>query len=558
MTDVKNAPEGRLVDRTDARFERALRELGFVSGVGKWHWQYPGPITGYALPGSQSIPIEVPLVLPLAAAPAKQTIPKVIKGGKWAGIDGLRALRAHLLRRQALAHAAKVAKYGKYAKTLGPLLGFQLGWELGDYLWPNGWYDFGVSSGVPDQSVGPDGWTSPYYVYTPCTFNCNTETFGDFRYRATQPNAWVCAPNCSPLGTIGIGSTVLSPAAAQNQALGVQTITVGRVRNNVPTSVRAIGQLAWTGVGEEAAQEDDAWTQVFETSPAPAPLARPRPSEAPEAFPLEWPMEMPWPQPWKEALPKPKTQGEGKHRQTYRGSSEVSRMPLAPFPVVVVTPPVLPPGGSVPPPPDQVITLPPPALPGRPAKPPTYHTAPPAGRRPPDGKTKEKKLSVRSKANKAWIVLNLATEAFDFVDALFKALPDDVQKKTRASIDYGEKGGGKADPYSKARAIWANFDDIDWDKFTNVFINQQLADMAVGMIGMAASHGLKASGAATGSGGIANKPGSQAEKFSDAQIDAQVEAGEISKEEGKALDEADDLPIPQVSYENGQWVVSIG
>ena len=151
-----------------------------------------------------------------------------------------------------------------------------------------------------------------------------------------------------------------------------------------------------------------------------------------------------------------------------------------------------------------------------------------------------------------WVGLNLATEVFDFIDALHQALPKHLQSKA-ASIDYGQKGGGKADPYGKAKAIWDGFGEIDWNKFTNVFINQQLTDMGIGLVGMGASHALKFSGAATGSGGVASKPAGLADKY----IDGMVERGEITKAEGKVMKENAELPIPKVSYEDGKWTVDI-
>ena len=531
----------------------------------------PRPLSS-AVTGKGHIPGTLVNVKPGTVYPSRVTVPNPFKKGPGSTLGpkitpGELKFFSEMHAKERYLKAAKLAKVGPY------LTAFQIGWTLGDYLWPNGWYSLGVD-GPPDQSAGPEGWTYTGpggFAWTSCSPVSPCAVTGPFMFHTGfagwhgTAHAQQCTPGSTCGATTGVDSldVVASPweAFAQPLPTVANTIAIKR-QHTASTRWIGVGGGSSTGIATHADRIDpDNWTQVLtSTAPAPAPLAKARPSEHPETFPMEWPMEMPFAQPWSKAIPKAKTQGEGKHKSYVVGQTTIPRLPLAPFPVVVVVPP----GGVVPPPVDQIIDIPPPPsfadgpYPVKPGKGPTFHTAPPRGRKPPGRKTKEKKLSVRSVANRAWIVLNLATEGFDFIDALFGALPKDCQKAAKPTIDYGPKGGGKADPYAKAQAVWNCFGEIDWDKFVNNFINQQLTDMAVGMIGMTAGRYLKMTGQATGSGGLASKPTATADDFLEAWVDEKVKSGEISKEQGDAILEGGKLPIPQVSYAgDGVWEVNI-
>ena len=563
MVDLPNAKPRKpfskpplLVDKTDAR-SKAL----YDQSIDLEMREEPGSY-GFQTPGFIPIEIAPPVVIPLAPVKGKPTIPIKIdhtKGGRdWS--RKLRQLQAkQRAATQARANAARMQKLGrlKYGRLAGAApwaVGFQIGWTIGDFLWPNGWYDFAT----PDPgSPQTDGWIHPAYDYVPCNNSQSCPYTGPYLFKLydQSPQGPQCGPSvgCTALGSLPLSTGYGTPLAAEQAAVGLSPIQVGRQRNTSSTVWYAEGSLIYQGGG----YDPDLWEQVSPTpAGTPMPLVHRLPSEFPETFPMSQPMELPFPQTFKEAVPKKKTQGEGKHRKRH---VTIPNLPLAPFPVVRVVPP----GGNVPPPPDQVITIPPPAggVPGSgpgTQPPPTYHTTPSTGRTAPRGRTKEKKLSVRSVANKTWIVANLATEAFDFIDALFDALPKHCQDKAKASIDYGREGGGNADPWSKAKAAYDCFGEIDWDKFVNNFINQQLQDMTIGMLGMMSQKYLKMTGQATGSGGLVSKPAGTGDDYIDKFVDEQVAAGNMTEEEGKAIKQAGQLPIPEVEYQgDGTWTVTI-
>ena len=509
------------------------------------------PRLDFLAPGAVPVEVPVPVVIPLPAPSTKPSIPrKIVKPGYKR--DFSRVLRQQAARNrasvQALAEAERLKKLkiAKFAKA-GPWpVGFQIGWELGDLLFPHGWYSF-----APPTNISPSGWTSPYYQYRRCDAKTPTGNYGTGHALNTHtaPPASSNGSHVCPTDTSsGLVNSRATPVLAQTTAAyppgQLQLYRLGTgVNPGVAESWVQLTGANWPVPFTAPATADEMWTQNPMTDSAPMPMVRSLPSELPEVFPIGQVMDYPYPQAWADALPKPKTQGESKHLT--RGTYSIPQMPLAPFPIVAVHPPP----GQVPPPPDQVIDIPPPTpRGGPPSPPPTHHTRPPRGRKPPDSRTKEKKLSVRTKANKAWIVLNLATEAFDFVDALFAGLPDHCKKQA----------GQSPNPYQKARAVYNCFDEMDWSKFVNAFINQQITDMVVGGIGMVSTMGLKFSGATSGSGYISRNL-AEREHASDMAIKAKLDAGEITKEEAQELDMLDNVPIPVVTFneETGSWEVSI-
>lgn len=62
------------------------------------------------------------------------------------------------------------------------------------------------------------------------------------------------------------------------------------------------------------------------------------------------------------------------------------------------------------------------------------------------------------------------TEADDFLDTLFEALPKEVQERYK----------GRKTPQGKAKAIYDDFDKIDWAKWGENFVKNYLEDKAVG------------------------------------------------------------------------------
>lgn len=477
------------------------------------------PRLGFVFPTIPEAPV---IVVPLAPPSGRPTIPRNVypPRDKPAKIrDRSRQLRQAMGKhRKSLLEAAERSrvrrlKAFRLAKAAPWALGFQIGWELGDYLFPNGFYDFiEAPSGGIDYTI-PAGWTNS-------GFGCVTGGGGGEYWR------WEAQPQSNPYSTPGyhycgmpgqladkdqhvmtVGYTVAGPGnfirASFGRGVGLGTYSIDGLSENV--SPREV----WVYIDDGLPSEDIPMPQLITTGVSvKAPLAGRFPSEHPETFPMQWPMEMPYPQKFAEAVPAPRTQGEGKHSRP--GQRPVPRMPIAPVPVVVGPPP--PPGSQ---PPDQVIDIPPPPPPpsfGRPnatGRSVRYRTRPNRGRQRPKPNEKEKKLTVHSKKGTsiAWIGLNLATEVFDFIDALFNGLPDEVIKETRATYDYGARGGGNADPYAKARAIWDHFDEMDWSKAINAFINNQVEDMVVGTLGVIAGSANKAGNLVTGGGGaVSGRP----------------------------------------------------
>lgn len=492
---------------------------------------------------------EVPryTTFPLPDPSPKPTIPKPVLPGHGSPAKPYFDSPTPFLKKAQAANIDLGLKSVKWMQKANPWVnGFQIGWELGDYLYPEGaWPIIEALGGEPDESAGPGGWVPAPVAGTgawvdacsPKNASCLGNHVG-FWVPVLPEEVWCVFgpptfPDCPNPDSWAVGDLTLfaSPWEAAASSANRPLIAVSEV---------PAGSSAGTGArnlafqGSMNAASPDNWEQVFVpgTGTVLAPLAPPMPSDAPMAFPLEWPMEMPTATPWPDAAPAPGTQAPPRRVVT------TPAIPLAPFPVVVVNPPT-----PALPPPVQVIVVPAPGGTGTPTGPVTIHTKPFGGNKPPKRKTKEKKLSVRSKANKAWIVLNLATEVFDFIDALFKGLPEHIRKQIEATIDYGKEGGGKADPYAKLKAIWDNWEHMDWDAAMTAFINNQIEDMVVGGIGAAATHANKASGAATGGGGaVIGRPSGTA-------ADAQEAAGQ----------QPDQLPIPTVAYnaETGRWEVTV-
>lgn len=445
------------------------------------------------------------------------------------------AERLERLKKAKLSRALKFAKRGNaYA------LAFQLGWEIGDYLFPVGWWT--PFPGAPDQSTYPDGWNNPDWSYNDCPNNaalagCYGGNQATIAYRdsfAPVPR-YGCKPwggLCNTSSTYAGGDTTMMPdiPSVLAQVAGNNTFEVYR---------QWVDNSRWYRVGTYAPiafpPDNDLWVQDLLGNGNPMPLTSPRYSEHPETFPIGQPMPHPVPQPWKEA-----STGEEPSKSEAPGRSlSPLTVPLVPFPLVEV----IPPGGTVPTPPVQSIDIPPPGQPGHGGGfartyPPRSHNR----REPPKSKrVKEKKLNVQRFAF-TWAALNLATEWFDFIDSLFQGLPEDVRRATGATIDTGRKGGGNADPYAKARAIYEHFDEIDWNAATKAFLNNQIEDMAYGLLGTAGSKANAGIGAATGTGGaVFSRPG----KFADA----------AAAQEGEEFE----LPVPTLewNYETGAWELTI-
>lgn len=218
--------------------------------------------------------------------------------------------------------------------------------------------------------------------------------------------------------------------------------------------------------------------QVYHSAVAKVPqtlpdVHRPVPSVFPGEVPFPPPMANPNPRPRPLPRPQPGTQPEGEPAPSPRPRPRPRpepqwQVPPMPFPLVTV-PGVVPGyGGPVPQPDTVEWNIPP-------KGPPSVSTSPgPSGpsNRPPRHKEKEKKLNVRTVAGGAWGVINLVTEGLDFLDVVWKSLPKSAQTKG-------------ATPQQKAWDIYDNFDQIDWAKLVENYVNNQIEDYAYGLKGRA-------------------------------------------------------------------------
>lgn len=242
------------------------------------------------------------------------------------------------------------------------------------------------------------------------------------------------------------------------------------------------------------------------------------PQEEPELAPILQPG-YPWPQRWDQAVGDPVTQ------PSVREPKPVVYNPVTtPFPVIFVTPgtQVIGHGVTIT---DTASDLDPET---QPQPEPVTQPAPGEVDTPTQTrtKTKENKIHVSSPGFRPWWVAgNFLTESFDFIDAMYGALP---QKRK-------ERG---ANPYRKAELLWEHNDEMDWAQAFENYINNQLQDMQIGLMGQVVTRGQKAirepiGGASTGLQTALRK--------SRENLDKGLEAGGQDRDAGN-------LPTPTVEF----------
>lgn len=163
-----------------------------------------------------------------------------------------------------------------------------------------------------------------------------------------------------------------------------------------------------------------------------------------------------------------------------------------------------------------------------------YTTQPPSGfgppttrpRTPPRKNEKEGKYTVKTVGGRVWVALNFVTEAKDFVDVLWKAIPKHLRSKKIAGNPVGIP--------RKLEDIWENFEDINLEAAVTLFIANQIEDMVYGKLG-------QVTGRATGKLGVTtglNRAVRQGQKYVADDI-----FGEM------------DNPIPEVKFDTdtGTW-----
>lgn len=95
----------------------------------------------------------------------------------------------------------------------------------------------------------------------------------------------------------------------------------------------------------------------------------------------------------------------------------------------------------------------------------------PTGARAPGPKKKQQKINVVAVGGRVWVLLNMATEAIDFVDAMWKAIPKDDRRKCTT-------------PQCKLRDLWDNMGAIDLSDAVENYLNMQLTDYLSALTGI--------------------------------------------------------------------------
>ena len=264
-------------------------------------------------------------------------------------------------------------------------------------------------------------------------------------------------------------------------------------------------------------------------------------TEFPELFPVTAPIQTPTPQRWADATQEPGSQPRTRQKGRFRTKPDVP--PLAPLPVVTVQPAP----GTVPRPPDQVIEVSPSASGtgniGR------RFTKPNSARqRPPAKRTKERKYTIRSVAGRALVAINFLTEAEDFIDSVWKALPKECKSKGRR-VRFARKRDGKkfwgnapTDPLTKLGDLYRCFEHLDADTAIANYFNNQMEDMFYGTLGSAVGRASGVIGVTTG--------------LDHAIREAEKGIAEASQTQGQ---EAPRIELPEVRYdtETQNWVLDL-
>lgn len=95
----------------------------------------------------------------------------------------------------------------------------------------------------------------------------------------------------------------------------------------------------------------------------------------------------------------------------------------------------------------------------------------PIANRQPGPKKKQQKINVVAVGGRVWVLLNMATEAIDFVDAMWKAIPEDQRRKCTT-------------PQCKLRDLWDNMGAIDLSDAVENYLNMQLTDYLSALTGI--------------------------------------------------------------------------
>lgn len=96
-------------------------------------------------------------------------------------------------------------------------------------------------------------------------------------------------------------------------------------------------------------------------------------------------------------------------------------------------------------------------------------------------KVKERKYKYTKFMARVWQFLGHATEVGDHIKALFDAM--NSKKRNQWITAYTEKHGHGPDLYAKARYVYSNWDDITYDKWKEIVIENDIEDRIIGEFG---------------------------------------------------------------------------
>lgn len=151
---------------------------------------------------------------------------------------------------------------------------------------------------------------------------------------------------------------------------------------------------------------------------------------------------------------------------------------------------------------------------GQPSSRPSPRRRPQPRRRNNKNKSKEQKLKFNRGMKFILGILNGATEAKDLMVALFDALPEKVKDR------YDVKDGKPITDVQKAKALWENFDKVEWDDAIYNIVRENIEDLVWAKLGVPTKDLGRMQGSNMGVNRLLN------EAFGDAWADKIGDAGE--------------------------------
>ena len=329
---------------------------------------------------------------------------------------------------------------------------------------------YGVGSAVTS-----DGWWHPWAEMRRCSANSGA---GKWQNPAIAQH---CLSSHSGGGSLNCTTTYVGGSYTKDAPEGDPcNLDQGARRVTATGKISDSYQfINWGQIDCSDPDLDPGWTQLNpdnlpDTPGATVPLDN-WPMEFPETAPVGRPGQ-PQPQRWKEAKPRPGEQPSSKPRPR----AAANNPPVIPAPVTIVETEVQPK------PDDQVIDFT--TVPGGTMVRTRLRPNSAQAKKPPRGTRQFKGASVITVAPKAWAMINLATEAVDFVDAMHDALPKECKSKGDPVVYKRKDGKGfvfsnkKLDPMRKLGDIYRCWDHFDKDKAIENYVNNQIEDFAYGAV----------------------------------------------------------------------------